>query len=263
MDGTGSGGRCPVPANRGPPLRLQPLSIYNSWVQIRPDKDQRLVLLLGDETGRTLRRHIVERLEKADAPFRPAVIGCDLPFEGLAAVAEEMDELLKRFRPHVAHVSVGRTDLFRSIEPDGNSHPARGFVEIRQDLNRLVDAAKLSVETNLVIATAPPVRDDLQDLVRDDDIERLNVVIREVGQHRDVLIDRWDHAIDRSAADPAHLESDGHHLTEAGRQRVADSATRAIIDALIRAENPWNQFARVGRGSPLEGIPRPRHPEVQ
>ncbi|MDE0889325.1 MAG: hypothetical protein OSA40_07690 [Phycisphaerales bacterium] len=231
-------------------------------MQIRPHEDQRLVLLLGDETGRLLRRPIVERLEEADVPFRPAVIGIDLPFDGFGPVAEEMGELLQKFRPHVAHVSVGRTDLQRTIESDGNSYPARGLVDICRDLNHLVDAAKLSADTDLVIATAPPVRDELQDLVRDDDINRLNVVIREVGQRRDVLIDRWDRAIDLSATEPAHLEPNGHRLTEAGLQRVADSATKAIIDALLRAENPWNQLARSGRSSPLEGIPRPRHPEL-
>ncbi len=262
-DGTGSRPGCPVAANREEPLRFQLFSIYNLLVQIRPHEDQRLVLLIGDETGRMLRRLVVERLEQADVPFQPAVIGCDHPFQGFEAVAEQIGELLLKFRPHVAHVSVGSTDLRRTIEPDGNSYPARGLVDIRRDLNRVVDAAKISADTDLVLATAPPVRDDLQDLVRDDDIDRLNVVIREVGQRRDVLVDRWDQAIDRSATEPEHLEPDGHHLTQAGRERAADSTTRAIIDALLRAENPWNQLGRGGRGSPLDGIPRPRHPELQ
>jgi len=248
--------------NPEPTPRSASLSIYNRAVQIRPDEDQRLVLLLGDETGRLLRRLIVEKLEEADVPFRPAVVGCDLPFEGFSPVADEMSELLLKFRPHVAHVSVGRTDLRRTIESDGNSYPARDLVDIQRDLDRIVDATKISADTDLVVATAPPVRDEFQDLVRDDDINRLNVVIREVGQRRDVLIDRWDLAVDSATPDPAHLESDGHQLTEAGREQVANSATRAIIDALLRAENPWNQLGRVGRGSPLEGIPRPRHPEV-
>ncbi len=209
-----------------------------------------------------MRVRMVDRLEAADVPFRPAVVGCDRPFPGLESVADAMSELLQTFRPHVAHVAVGRNDLRRSFEPDGTSHPARRLADIRRDLNRIVDAAKQSADTDVVLATAPPVRDDLQEDIRDDDLDRLNVVIREVGQRRDVLVDRWDRVIDRCPDGADHLATDGLALSPDGLDLVAASTTTAIVDALLRAENPWNRLTRIGRGSPLEGIPRPRHPEL-
>ncbi len=225
-------------------------------------EDQRLVLLIGDEIGRSIRQRIVDRLEVADVPFRPAVVGCDRPFQGFEAVADAMSELLQTFRPHVAHVAVGRDDLRRTLEPDGISHPARRLADIRRDLNRIIDAAKQSADTDVVLSTAAPVRDDLQEAIRDDDVDRLNVVIREVGQRRDVLVDRWDRTIDRRSEGPDHLTADGHGLSSHGLDLAATSTTTAIVDALIRAENPWNRLTRIGRGGPLDGIPRPRHPEL-
>lgn len=225
-------------------------------------EDQRLVLLIGDDIGRSMRMRIVERLEAADVPFRPAVVGCDPPFTGFEAVADAMSELLQTFRPHVAHIAVGRDDLRRTMEPDGVSHPARRLADIRRDLNRIIDAAKQSADTDVILSTLAPVRDDLQEDIRDDDVDRLNVVIREVGQRRDVLVDRWDRAIDRRAEGPDHLATDGQGLSSLGLDLVASSTTTAIVDALIRAENPWNQLTRIGRGGPLDGIPRPRHPEL-
>jgi hypothetical protein len=43
---------------------------------------------------------------------------------------------------------------------------------------------------------------------------------------------------------------------------VADSTSTAIIDALLRADHPWRRFFRGGHGHPLQGIPRPRHIEL-
>ena len=61
---------------------------------------------------------------------------------------------------------------------------------------------------------------------------------------------------------PAHLEPDGITLTSQGRECVAESTCTAIVDALIRADHPWRRFCRgVGR-HPLEGVPRPRHIEL-
>ena len=242
--------------------RLTHLPTYNHPVIPEEIEDQRLVLLIGDEIGRSMRARIVDRLEAADVPFRPAVVGCDRPFPGFEAVADAMTELLQTFRPHVAHVAVGRDDLRRTLEPDGASHPARRLADIRRDLNRIIDAAKQSADTDVVLSTVAAVRDDLQEEIRDDDVDRLNVVIREVGQRRDVLVDRWDQAIDRRPEGPDHLLPDGRGISSRGLDLVASSTTTAIVDALIRAENPWNRLTRIGRGGPLDGIPRPRHPEL-
>ena len=224
--------------------------------------DQRLVLLISDPAGRDLRAAVVAALDRMDVPFRMAVVGCDEPFPGLADVAERMGELLRRFRPHAVHVSVGRTDLHRSLEADGASHPARRIADLRGDLHRIVDAVNQSGESDLVLATPVPVRDDGQDLIRANDVDRLTVVIREVGRGRDVLIDRCDLAIDLTESRPPHLASDGLTPSEAGRARVATSTARAVADALLRAEHPWRRLGRRGTGRLLEGIPRPRHPEL-
>lgn len=224
--------------------------------------DQRLVLLVSDAAGRDLRAGIVTALDRTDVPFRMAVVGCDDPFAGLDEVAARMSDLLRRFRPHAVHVAVGRTDLHRTTEPDGTSHPARRIADLRADLHRIADAVHQSGETDLVLATPVPVRDDSQEMVRGNDVERLTVVVREVGRGRDVLVDRWDLAIDPAEADPAHLDPDGLTPSTAGAARIADSAGRAIADVLLRAEHPWRRFARGDDHRILEGIPRPRHLEL-
>ena len=224
--------------------------------------DQRLVLLVADEAGRDLRASIVDRLEKADVPFTMAVVGCDEPFIGLEAVATGIVDLLHRFRPHDVHVAVGGADLRDVVEADGAVRPARSIADLRRDLHRIADAARQSGETDLVLATLPPVLDEPQDCVRANDVHRFNVAVREVGRQRDVLIDRWDLAIDEHADTPSHLEADGLTLTIPGREAVASSVATAITDALIRADHPWRQFCRIERGHPLEGVPRPRHLEL-
>lgn len=224
--------------------------------------EQRLVLLVADEAGRNLRASIVNRLEEADVPFTMAVVGCDEPFIGLEEVATGVVDLLQRFRPHVVHVAVGERDLRDQPEPDGAMRPARGIADLRRDLHRIADAARQSGETDLVLATLPPVDDERQDRLRGNDIHRFNILVREVGRQRDVLVDRWDLAVDETARSPAHLEPDGHTLSEAGRDQVAASVATAIVDALIRADHPWRRFSRIGQGNPLEGIPRPRHLEL-
>ena len=228
--------------------------------------DQRLVLLISDAAGRDLRAEVVAALDRTDVPFRMAVVGCDDPFSGLAEVAERMGDLLRRFRPHAVHVAMGCRDLHRTIEPDGSSHPARRIADLRLDLHRIADAVHQSGETDLVVATPAPVLDASQDLVRANDLERLAVVVREVGRGRDVLVDRWDLAIDiaeDAGLDPMpHLGPDGITPTPEGRARLADSTARAIADVLLRADLSWRRFAR-GEGTQLlEGIPRPRHLEL-
>ncbi len=224
--------------------------------------DRRLVLLISDPAGRGLRSEVVAALDRMDVPFRMAVVGCDEPFGSLAEVADRMSELLRRFRPHAVHVSVGRTDLHRTLEADGTSHPARRIADLRRDLHRVVDAVNQSGESDLVLATPVPVHEDGQDLIRPNDLERLTVVIREIGRSRDVLIDRGDLAIDLFETAAPHLESDGLTPSTAGRWRIADSTARAVADVLIRADHPWRRFGRPGTGAVLEGIPRPRHPEL-
>ncbi len=226
------------------------------------DDDQRLVLLIADQAGRDLRAPIVERLERMDAPFRAAVVGCDDPFSGLAEVSAGIVDLLHRFRPHVVHVAVGGGDLMDQPDADGHRRPARGIAEVRRDLHSIADAARQSGETDLVLATLPPVDDRRQDLLRGNDVDRFNIVVREVGRQRDVLVDRWDLAVDETATTPPHLESDGISLAIAARVAVADSTSTAIIDALLRADHPWRRFFREGHGRPLQGIPRPRHMEL-
>ena len=226
------------------------------------DDDQRLVLLISDPGGRDLRASVVAALDRMDVPFRMAVVGCDDPFGGLGEVADRMGELLRRFRPHAVHVSVGRTDLHRTIEADGVSHPARRIADLRRDLHRIVDATSQSGESDLVLATPVPVHEDRQDLIRGNDLERLTVVIREVGRGRDVLIDRIDLAVDHSETAPPHLASDGLTPTSVGEQLIAASHARAVADVLLRADHPWRRFGRPGTGSVLHGIPRPRHPEL-
>ena len=226
------------------------------------DDDRRLVLLLADRVGRDLRAPIVERLERADAPFRAAVVGCDDPFIGLGDVAARIVDLLRRFRPHVVHVAVGMDDLRDQVEPDGETRPARRIADLRRDLHVIADAARQSVETDLVLATLPPVDDHRQDEVRRNDVDRFNVVVREVGRQRDVMIDRWDLAVDETAEVPPHLERDGSTLSHAGREAVAESTCTAIVDALLRADHPWRRFSRLDSGNPLAGIPRPRHLEL-
>lgn len=232
--------------------------------------DQRLVLLISDAAGRDLRAEVVAALDRTDVPFRMAVVGCDDPFEGLAEVADRMGDLLRRFRPHAVHVAMGCCDLHRTIEPDGSSHPARRIADLRSDLHRIADAVHQSGESDLVLATPAPVVDACQDLVRANDLERLAVVVREVGRGRDVLVDRWDLAIDPVEASTSpetahpgeHLGPDGVTPTPEGRIRLAESTARAIADALLRADLSWRRFAR-GEGTQLlEGIPRPRHLEL-
>lgn len=222
--------------------------------------DQRLVLLLADAGARPLRSGLVTRLAIADAPFSIAVIGCDDPFDGLRSVADAMSDLLRTFRPHCVHVAAGRSDLRRSIEADGISYPTRRIVDLRSDLHRIADAVKQSGETDLVVATQPPVLDECQDEIRGNDVDRLNVVIREVGRQRDVHVDRWDLAIDLDA-DPRHLSDNGIDLTDVGGECAGRSAAIAIVDTLLRADHPWR---RLGRGSShsMNGIPRPRHIEL-
>jgi hypothetical protein len=224
--------------------------------------DQRTVLLISDPAGRDLRAEVVAALDRMDVPFRMAVVGCDEPFSGLAEVADRMSELLRRFRPHAVHVSVGRTDLHRTVEEDGTSQPARRIADLRRDLHRIADAVSQSGENDLVLATPVPVREDGQDLIRANDIERLTVVVREVGRGRDVLIDRFDLAVDPFETSVPHLEPDGLTASPEGRWRIADSTARAVADALLRADHPWRRFGRPGSDSVLEGIPRPRHPEL-
>ena len=224
--------------------------------------DQRLVLLIADEAGRGLRAPIVERLERVDAPFRAAVVGCDRPFIGLGEVAAEIVDLLHRFRPHVVHVAVGASDLRDRPEPDGQHRPARGIAELRRDLHSIADAARQSGETDLVLATLPAVDDERQDEVRNNDVDRFNIVVREVGRQRDVLVDRWDLVVDENAEAAPHLESDGITLTPEGRESVAESTSIAIVDALLRADHPWRRFCRDVARHPLEGVPRPRHIEL-
>ena len=240
--------------------------VWGEWSPYTQDMidgdDRRLVLLIADEAGRNLRAPIVERLERVDAPFRAAVVGCDEPFIGLGEVAAEIVDLLHRFRPHVVHVAVGASDLRDQLEPDGHRRPARGIAELRRDLHSIADAARQSGETDLVLATLPPVNDECQDGIRNNDVDRFNIVVREVGRQRDVMVDRWDLAVDEHAETPAHLEPDGITLTSQGRECVAESTCTAIVDALIRADHPWRRFCRgVGR-HPLEGVPRPRHIEL-
>jgi len=224
--------------------------------------DRRLVLLIADEAGRNLRAPVVEHLERVGAPFRPAVVGCDDPFTGLEEVAAEIVDLLHRFRPHVVHVSVGASDLRDRMEPDGHRRPARGIADLRRDLHSIADAARQSGETDLVLATLPPVKDECQDEIRNNDVDRFNVVVREVGRQRDVLVDRLDLAVDEHAVAPPHLETDGVTLADAGRECVAESTCTAIVDALLRADHPWRRFCRGWGRHPLEGVPRPRHIEL-
>ena len=224
--------------------------------------DRRLVLLVADEVGRDLRAPIVERLERVDAPFRAAVVGCDDPFIGLGEVAAGLVDLLHRFRPHVIHVAVGRSDLGDRTEPDGDRRPARRIADLRRDLHGIADAARQSGETDLVLATLPPVDDEIQDEIRGNDVDRFNIVVREVGRQRDVLVDRWDLVVDEDSRTPPHLETDGVTLAPAARKAVADSACTAITDALLRADHPWRRFFRNMGGPSLDGIPRPRHLEL-
>lgn len=221
---------------------------------------QRLVLLLADTGARGLRPGLVKRLAMADVPFAMAVVGSDEPLEGLGDVADRMSDFLRTFRPHCVHVAVGRGDLRRTIEADGVSYPVRRIADLRADLHRVADAVKQSGETDLVVATLPPVVDERQDEIRGNDVDRLNVVIREVGRQRDFHVDRWDLAVD-PVANPPHLAANGIALTDAGGERAGASAAVAIVDTLLRADHPWRRLGRGGVYS-MEGIPRPRHIEL-
>lgn len=221
---------------------------------------QRLILLLADAGARGLRPDLVKRLADADVPFAMAVVGCDEPLESLGDVADRMADLLRTFRPHCVHVAVGRGDLRRSIEADGVSYPMRRIAELRADLHHIADAVKQSGETDLVVATLPPVLDERQDQIRDNDVDQFNVVVREVGRQRDVHVDRWDLAIAPDAT-PPHLAEDGIGLTDDGGKRAGASAAVAIVDTLLRADHPWRRLGRGGAHS-MEGIPRPRHIEL-
>ena len=180
-------------------------------------------------------------------------------------------DLLRRYRPDAVHLSLGHVDITRQVEADGNTYTAERFPEIEVHLHQVIDAVTDLPGCECVLATAPPVLDTCQDVVRMDDVEQLNTLIRSVGDQRDTLVNRLDLAIATSPLpatsvdhEPArHLADDGRELTEAGRMAASRSTVQAICDVLLRAEHPWRKMLKPGQGDPFEGLARPRHPELE
>jgi hypothetical protein len=253
-------------ANHTRELGIPTAIVYTLGVS---DSPQRLILLLTDSEGIERRAKIVEELTEADMPFTPAVVGPSSGFAGIREVAVELPDLLARHRPHAVHLSLGHTDLIRRVEADGNSYTSEWFPEIERYLHQAIDAVVETALCELVLTTASPVKDDVQDEVRMSDVERLNAVIRSVAESRDVLVDRLDMVISLDTPPPsgeepapvAHLAGDGRSFTPTGRLIAARSVCNAVRDVLLRAEHPWRQMMRGGMGG-LDGISRPRHPEL-
>lgn len=234
------------------------------------DSPQRLILLLTDSEGLERRAMIVEQLACTDMPFSPAVIGPASGFNGIREVAAKLPDLLARHRPHAVHLSLGHADLIRRIESDGNSYTNERFAEIERYMHQAIDAVVETALCELVLTTASPVLDQSQEEVRMSDVERLNAVIRSVAESRDVLVDRLDMVISvdtppPSSQDPSpvpHLAEDGRRFTPAGSLLAAQSTSNSVTDVLLRAEHPWRQAMRGGMAGKLDGLSRPRHPEL-
>lgn len=221
---------------------------------------QRVVLILSDESGLERRSLVVSAMENVDIPFAAAVVGPATGFSGIRALADALPELIRRYKPHAIHVSLGHADLVRRTQDDGKTYKAETFAAIETGLQSLIDAPIETAMCDFVIATATPVDDRLQDDIRMGDVERLNGIIRLVAADRDVLVDRVDVAIPRE--EPQPLEPDGHTLSESGKEVVARSAARAIAEVLVRAEHPWRQIMRSNLAGDFDGIKRARHPEL-
>ena len=253
-------------ANHTRVTRISLVIVYTLGVSELP---QRLILLLSDKEGLERRAAVVEALDITDMPFAPAVVGPAHGFAGIRQVASELPDLLLKHRPHAVHLSLGHADLLRRVEEDGMSYTNERFAEIERYLHQAIDAVVECSMCEFVITTAAPVRDELQDDVRMNDVERLNTVIRSVAASRDVLVDRLDLVISREEtpsdmdnSSEAHLAEDGRRFSSVGVRLAARSNCSAITDVLLRAEHPWRQMMRGGMGGGLDGLSRPPHPEL-
>ncbi len=200
---------------------------------------------------------MVKALSATDMPFTPAIVGPAHGFSGITQVADEIFDLLRTHRPHAVYLCLGHADVQRILDSDGNSYLPEDISSIERGLHQVVDAATETNACELVIATAPHISEIASDVVRPSDIEQLNVVIRSVCESRDILVDRLDMTISESM-----LEKNGHSLTSSGREAAIKSACTAIGDVLLRAEYSWRKMMKSGEGSNLDGMGRPRHPEL-
>ncbi|MCH2160943.1 MAG: SGNH/GDSL hydrolase family protein [Phycisphaerales bacterium] len=209
-------------------------------------------------------------MNRADIPFTVAVVGPVEPLTGARTTSYQLPELLREYRPDVVHVSHGHIDITRQVEADGNTYTSEHMPEIEMHLHHIIDAVAELPACECVLASTPPVIDSCQDTVRMDDVERLNTVIRSVGDQRDTLVDRLDLAIATSPLPPTdidvtparHLSDDGLQLTDAGQMAASRSTVKAIADVLLRAEHPWRKMLKLGQGKPFDGVARPRDPEL-
>ncbi len=200
---------------------------------------------------------MVNVLSSADMPFAPAVVGPAHGFLGISQVTDEIVDLLKVHRPHAVYLSLGHADVLRKVESDGNSYLMEDLPAVEQRLHQVIDAVIETQACELVIATAPNVSEAAVDSIRPSDVEHLNVVIRSVSESRDVLVDRLDMAISTP-----FLMDNGYSLTPNGQDAAVNSACNAIGDVLLRAEYSWRKMMKAGEGGHLDGMGRPRHPEL-
>ena len=221
------------------------------------DHPQRLVLLLGDKESIDRRAEMVTALSTADMPFTPAVVGPGNGFSGISQVAHEIIDLLRIHRPQAVYLCLGHADLIRKLEADGNSYLPEDLPAIERSLHQVVDAVTETNACELVIATVPQISEVASDVVWPSDIEHLNIVIRSVCESRDVLVDRLDMTISESM-----LKDDGLTLASEGQEAAVKSACTAIGDVLLRAEYSWRKMLKSGEGGNLDGMGRPRHPEL-
>ena len=221
------------------------------------DHPQRLVLLLGDSESVDRRADMVTALSTTDMPFSAAVVGPAHGFQGISQVATEIIDLLRTHRPHAVYLSLGHADVERNIEADGNSYLREDLSAIERGLHQVIDAVTETNACELVIATVPQISSAATDAIRPSDVEQINIVIRAVSESRDVLVDRLDVAISESM-----LNDDGRSLSPEGQEAAIGSACTAIGDVLLRAEYSWRKMMKAGEGGNLDGMGRPRHPEL-
>lgn len=195
-------------------------------------KEQKRILLLGDSI-RLGYQPVAKSILESDQDIAFEVVGPSYSTGSSVELAEKIEELLREYTPDAVHFNAGLDDVIWHLKEQRNEVSVADYT---LNLQRIIDAMRPTLGSDIVFATITPVNDEAQANSGSTDGERCNREIEEYNSAaqsvmlaNNILINHLDRVI--QADDTAFLDTDGVSLSDAG-EKAAGEAVATVVRSL-------------------------------